>query len=249
MSKERQRMGQPTDEIEGRLSTAEYEMLFELAKIVPSNQAIVEITCGQGEVAKCLAGGAQAGQGNKVNRIILHPANEAGTTSDSIHTRETTKNDSDTMGTRGTVITLQASVDDAAKRWKEQIGLLVISDVNEYEDVKRVFLCWQRCLSQDARVTIFDCSKPGPARAVREQVDDCGNFTSIRSVGATVVLALDRCQHHWIINSDEIGICKYCKRKRNFKRLAREIASLEIGQRTKDRMSKSRENHREGRRE
>ena len=100
MSKERQRMGQSTDEIEGRLSTAEYEMLHELAKIVPSNQGIVEITCGQGEVAKCLARGAQAGQGNKVNKIILHPANEAGTTSDSIHTRETTKNDSDTTGTQ-----------------------------------------------------------------------------------------------------------------------------------------------------
>ncbi len=103
MSKERQRMGQSTDEIEGRLSTAEYEMLYELAKIVPSNQAIVEIACGQGEVAKCLARGAQAGQGNKVNKIILHPATEPGTTSDSIHTRETTKNDSDTTGTRGTV--------------------------------------------------------------------------------------------------------------------------------------------------
>jgi hypothetical protein len=240
-------MGQFTDEIEGHLSTAEYEMLYELAKIVPSNQAIVEITCGQGEVAKCLARGAQAGQGNKVNKIILHPATEPGTTSDSIHTRETIKNDSDTTGTQDTIITLPASADDAAKRWREQIGLLVISDVNEYEDVKRVFLCWQRHLSQDARVTIFNCSKPGPARAVREQVGDCGNFTSIRSVGATVVLALDRCQHHWIINSDEIGICKYCKRKRNFKRLAREIASLEIGQRTKARMSKSRENHGEGR--
>jgi len=247
VSKERQRTGQSTDEIEGRLSTAEYEMLYELAKIVPSNQAIVEIACGQVEVAKCLARGAQAGQGNEVNKIILHTATEPGTTSDSIHTRETTKNDSDTTGARGTVITLPASADDAANRWREQIGLLVISDVNEYEDVKRVFLCWQRYLSQDARVTIFDCSKPGPARAVREQVGDCGNFTSIRSVGATVVLALDRCRHHWIINSDEIGICKYCKRKRNFKRLAREIASLEIGQRTKDRMSKSRENHGEGR--
>ena len=246
MSKERQRMGQSTDEIEGRLSTAEYEMLYELAKIVPSNQAIVEIACGQGEVAKCLARGAQAGHGNKVNKIILYPPNEPGTTSDDIHTRETTKNDLDTTGTRGTVITLPASADDAANRWTEQIGLLVISDVNEYEDVKRVFLCWQRYLSQDARVTIFDCSKPGPARAVREQVGDCGNFTSIRSVGATVVLALDRCRHHWIINSDEIGICKYCKRKRNFKRLAREIAS-QIRQRTKDRMSKSRENHGEGR--
>ena len=66
MSKERQRMGQSTDEIEGHLSTAEYEMLYELAKIVPSNQAIVEIACGQGEVAKCLAGGAQDGHGNKV---------------------------------------------------------------------------------------------------------------------------------------------------------------------------------------
>ena len=74
MSKERQRTGQTTDEIEGRLSTAEYEMLYELAKIVPSNQAIVEMACGQGEVAKCLATGAQAGHENKVNKIILHPA-------------------------------------------------------------------------------------------------------------------------------------------------------------------------------
>ncbi|MCJ7662787.1 MAG: hypothetical protein MUO24_00950 [Desulfobacterales bacterium] len=247
MSNERQKMGQSTDEIEGRLSTAEYEMLYELAKTVPSNQAIVEIPCGQGEVAKCLARGAQAGQGNKVNKIILHPATEPGTTSDSIHTRETIKHDSGTTGSQDTIINLPASADDAAKRWREQIGLLVISDVNEYEDVKRVFLCWQRHLSQDARVTIFNCSKPGPARAVREQLGDCGNFTSIRSVGATVVLALDRCQHHWIINSDEIGICKYCKRKRNFKRLAREIASLEIGQRIKGQMSKSRENHGERR--
>lgn len=32
---------------------------------------------------------------------------------------------------------------------------------------------------------------------------------------------VDECTHYWIINPEEIGICKLCGRKRNFERLRR----------------------------
>jgi len=37
--------------------------------------------------------------------------------------------------------------------------------------------------------------------------------------------------YYWIIDSNEIGICKYCGRKRNFKRLSRKATESETEKR------------------
>ena len=120
-----------------------------------------------------------------------------------------------------TVVSLHETSEEAARRWKEKIGLLWINTSHEYEDVKKVILSWQRHLYPNAIVAVHGCNQPGPSQVVKECLGDLGYFTFEQSVDTTMVVRLDKCIHYWIIDSLEIGICKYCGRKRNFRRLSR----------------------------
>jgi hypothetical protein len=46
-----------------------------------------------------------------------------------------------------------------------------------------------------------------------------------------MVMKIDECIHHWIIDANEIGVCRYCGRTRNFKRLRREVDTAGIRRR------------------
>jgi len=90
------------------------------------------------------------------------------------------------------------------------------------EYVKKVILSWQRHLCPNAIVAVHGCNQPGSSQVIKECLGDLGYFTFKQSVDTTMVVTVDKCIHYWIIDSIEIGICKYCGRKRNFKRLSRE---------------------------
>ena len=109
--------------------------------------------------------------------------------------------------------------------------MLWINTSHEYEDVKKVILSWQRHLYPNAIVAVHGYNQPGPSQAVKECLGDLGYFTFEQSVDTTMVVAVDKCIHYWIIDSHEIGICKYCGRKRNFKRLSREATESETEKR------------------
>ena len=141
-------------------------------------------------------------------------------------------------GIQDTLVSRHEAAEDAARRWKGNIGLLWINTSYEYEDIKRVIITWQRHLSPDARVAIQGCDQPGAGRVIRESIGSLGDFTYEQSVDTTTVLTIDACTHYWIINSDEIGICKYCGRKRNFNRLMRETLEPETGRRQAGRKGK-----------
>ncbi|MFC2032355.1 class I SAM-dependent methyltransferase [Chloroflexota bacterium] len=126
-----------------------------------------------------------------------------------------------------TVVALHETSEEAASRWKEKIGLLWINTSREYEDVKKVILSWQRHLYPNAIVAVLGCNQPEPSQAVKECLGDLGYFTFEQSVDTTMVVTVDNCIHYWIIDSHEVGICKYCDRKRNFKRLSREATETE----------------------
>jgi hypothetical protein len=131
---------------------------------------------------------------------------------------------------------LYESAYDLTRRWKKTVALLVVIGYQHYEEVKEVVVCWQGYLCPEAIIIIHNCHEPGPARAIEEFITDSGNFVLERTIDNMAALVIDKCQHHWVISSNEIGTCRNCGRKRNFKRLNREATNLRIRKRTLYRM-------------
>ena len=132
-----------TIEIDGWLSDSEGELLYELAKGVPSGQAIVEIGSWEGKSTVWLAKGTEAGQRNKVYSIDPHSGSKAHISEDGTNTYPAFINNLTKAGVQDIVVPLVKTSAEAVKRWREGIGLLWIDAMHEYEDVKRDFLSWE----------------------------------------------------------------------------------------------------------
>jgi len=131
-----------------------------------------------------------------------------------------------------------ADYETMSRRCKEKVGLLWHNASCEYEDVMKALLSWQRHLSAEAMVVLQGYQRPGVARVIREYIGSYGNFVFIDSVGTIAVLAVDRCVHYWVIDCNQFGICRYCGRKRNFKRMSSESSQTETKKRVNSRKSK-----------
>jgi len=181
----------------------------------PEGQVIVELGRGKGRSTVWLVKGSEAGKKNKVFSFASQKES-----SDSVNADFNTNLAG--AGIQDTLVSRHEAAEDAARRWKGNVGLLWVNTSLDYEDIKRVMINWQHHLSPNARVAIHDCDQPGTDRVIRESIGSLGNFTFEQTVDTTMVLTIDGCTHYWKINSDEIGVCKCCGRKRNFKRLTRE---------------------------
>jgi len=71
-------------------------------------------------------------------------------------------------------------------------------------------------------VALHDCDKPGPAQVVREYINHSNDFTIVQHVATIVVAEKDNCTHYWVLDSKDIGVCKYCGKKRDFRGLSRQ---------------------------
>ena len=220
-----------TSQNEDCISDAVCELLYGLARDVPEGQAIVEVGRGKGKSTVWLVRGSEAGKKNKVFSFASQEESPDPVNAD-FNTNLAGAGIQDTLVSRHEV------AEEAARRWKGNVGLLWINTLHDYEDIKRVMINWQHLLSPNARVVIHGCDQSGTERVIRESVGSLGYFTYEQSVDTTAVLAIDRCTHYWIINSDEIGICRHCGRKRNFKRLARETIETESRKRQAGRKGK-----------
>ncbi|GAH74443.1 unnamed protein product, partial [marine sediment metagenome] len=117
-------------------------------------------------------------------------------------------------GVQGIVNSSYTDSEESPRRWKEKVGLLCINTSREYEDVKKVFLDWERHLSPNARVVVHGSDQPGPSQVIKEYLGNLGDFTFEQRVGTSMVIRVDKCVHYWVIDSNEIGTCKHCGRKR-----------------------------------
>ena len=221
MANEVESVRQLTSGIEGCISDAEGELLYRLAKNVPEGQAIVEIGRGKYKSIVWLAKGSEAGEKNKVYSIASDKGSpdHVKVDEENMHTEFIAKLTKARV--QDTVVCLHETSEEAARRWKQKVGLLWINTSHEYEDVKKVILSWQRHLYPNAIVAVHGCNQPGPSKVVKECLGDIGYFTFEQSVDAAMVVRVDKCIHYWIIDSLEIGICKYCGRKRIFRKLSR----------------------------
>ncbi|GAG70862.1 unnamed protein product [marine sediment metagenome] len=214
-----EKVRQLTSGIDGWLSDSEGELLYELAKKVPSGQAIVEISSWKGKSTVWLAKGTEAGQRNKVHSVDPHSGSKAHISEGETNTYPAFVDNLTKAGVQDIVVPLVKTSAEAVERWREGIGLLWIDAMHEYEDVKRDFLSWEPHLLPGARVAFHDCDQAGPAQVVKEYINHSNGFTIVRHVATIVVAEKSKCIHHWVIDSNNFGVCKYCGLKRDFGKL------------------------------
>jgi predicted O-methyltransferase YrrM len=157
-------------EVEGWLSNAEGEILYLLAKQVPSGQAIVELGSWKGKSTIWLAKGAQSGQGNKVYSIDPHHGSETHVSEGEEDTYGEFLNNLAKAGVKEIVVPIVGASHQVAKWWQRKVGLLWIDASHRYEDVKRDFLSWKSHLASAGIVAFHDCNQPGPAGVVNKYV-------------------------------------------------------------------------------
>ena len=226
MTNDSERMRQLTSEIDGWLSDSEGELLYRLAKEVPSGQAIVELGSWKGKSTVWLAKGTEAGQRNKVYSIDSHSGSKAHISEGETNTYPAFINNLTKAGVQGIVVPLVKTSTEAVKRWQEGIGLLWIDATHEYEDVKHDFLSWERHLLPGARVAFHDCDQAGPAQVVKEYLNHSNDFTIVQHVDTIIVAGKSKCIHHWIINERDIGTCIKCGAVKDFGALLGEKKKL-----------------------
>ena len=134
------RVRQLTSKIDGWLSDSEGKLLYNLAKGVPSGQAIVELGSWKGKSTVWLAKGTEAGQRNKVYSIDPHSGSKAHVSEGETNTYPAFITNLTKAEVQATVVPLVTNSDKTAQRWRKGVGLLWIDASHEYEDVKRDFL-------------------------------------------------------------------------------------------------------------
>jgi hypothetical protein len=198
------------------LSKDEEQLLLKLAKNITKGQSCV--CAGKGESIIWLTRGIKKGRGVKI--YIINPLenyNIANSSYDALTPEELANSSIDKF----------ESSEQASRKCREKVGLLCISTPNSPEDLRKTINAWQPKLALDAKVAVHGCDLPIPARIIKEYLGEQGDFTLLESVSRTAVLSVDKCIHHWMIDSHEIGICKYCGRKRNFKRIRSGLQGVE----------------------
>jgi hypothetical protein len=212
----------------GILTSDEQELLYEMAEQVSHQCVVVEIANKTYESTDALVKGASSG-GIRIFNLALHGKNlstgKVGKSSSNGGLQGGISNPEIKNG----VTIFKESAYGLSPYWKETIGLLLVIGYQQYEEIREA---WQGSLSPNIVVVIHSCHEPGPARAIKEFLNDGGNFVLFREVNNMTALVMDNCKHYWAINSNEIGICGNCGRKRNFGRLNRETTRLGTRKRT-----------------
>jgi len=220
-----------TSNIEDGISDTEGELLYNLAKNVPESQVIVEIGRGNGKSTVWLAKGSIEGKMNKIYNVRSRLGESKDVESDNDDSNSDFVTNLEKAGVYSVVDCSYTDSEDTSRKWKDKVGLLCINTLNEYEDIKGILRSWECHLSPIARVVLHDCEKLGPARIIKEYLGSLGDFIYEQRAGALMVMTIDECIHHWIIDANEIGVCRYCGRTRNFKRLRREADTAGIRRR------------------
>jgi hypothetical protein len=159
------------------LSNTEGELLYSLVKGLPEDQVVVVIGRRKGKTVVWLSRDSIA---DSTNRGGIRPRSEI--------PNVIKANEEDS----GNVNTSYSDSEFNIRRWKSKVGVLFINDYLEYEDIKNIFLNWERHLAPDARVIVRGFDQPGPARIIKEYLGKLGDFTFDKSVGTLKVIRIDK---------------------------------------------------------
>jgi len=224
----------PTKPYEGEtsnpLSEDEQQLLVKLAKKISRGQACVCV--GSEEAVTWLVRGLKKEQEVKVYFIN---SSESDNALDSFDEEAGTGpfTDLSPEELEGMNICRYRTSSEASRKCKEKVGLLWVNASETYEDLKRILIAWQSKLAANAKIAFHGSHLPAPSRLIKEYLGDQGDFQLSDSVSQTSVMRLDQCTHYWMIDSRDVGACKYCGRKRNFKRIRNGAQHVNIQKKNK----------------
>lgn len=213
------------------LSDSECLFLYKIAKKVAHDEVIIEIGDYCSNSTQWLARGAQ--EGNQCQLYSMQSRFEVseqteegdGAMENNVHLDNKDKPELDSVDFS------YADSDETTRRWKEKIGLLCLNICRIYDDMHEILTGWERYLSPKAGVIIFNCSTPDVAKILKDKTGNTGKFISEHIEDSLALIRLDKCVHHWLLDSSDYGICKYCKRTRNFRRMLKESRSYDTRRR------------------
>jgi len=226
--------GKIKNDVESELSVGEEELLYNASRSVPDTEVIVEIGRGNGISTRWLAKGSSDGNMSKLYNIISRLEAKESIDTDENEINGEFKNNLENEGSLNDWVDFSyTDSEETVKRWKEKIGLLCINVLCDYEDMKGIFGSWKRHLSSKAGVIIFNCDSPGSGQIIKDQLGNMGDFVFEKRAGSLILIRSDKCIHYLMLDSSDVGICRYCNRVRNFRKMRRESTAAEARKRRK----------------
>ena len=164
--------------IRGWFSTDEAAVLSGFAAETPPNEDVVEVGSFAGRSTCALALGAKSGSQPAVHSVDPHSGLQ-GIFEGS--TLELLKESLRSKGFEAAVTThVTTSVDIAAKWTEKKVGQLFIDGNHSYAAVRKDFEAWIPHLAEQGFLAFHDSNQPGPARLLREIIED---YAELRPVG------------------------------------------------------------------
>lgn len=167
--------------IEGQITKAEAEKLFELAGMTGAGKVIIEIGSYRGRSTAALALGSLSGNKNLVYAVDPHAefvgvlGGEFGPADRAALYKNLTK-----IGVGHVVAVVSLSSEQAARCWmKKNIGLLWLDGDHSYEGVRSDYEVWIPFLADDGIIAFHDSQVAG----VRQLIDELIAQNSIKLIG------------------------------------------------------------------
>lgn len=171
-----------TDSIDGWLTDAEGEFLYNSARSCKGKGLIVEIGSWRGKSTIWLARGSKAGNNVKVYAIDPHMgSSEHKRRGRRVWTFAEFKQNIRRADVEDVVVPIIGTSEDAAHDWDgKPVELLWIDGAHEYEIVKLDFDLWFPYLIEGGVIALHDTiGWPGPRRLVEEKVYHSHNFANV----------------------------------------------------------------------
>jgi predicted O-methyltransferase YrrM len=172
-----------TDKIDGWLSDAEGEFLYNAAKNCKSNGVIVEIGSWKGKSTIWLAKGSKAGNSVKIYAIDPHTGTSQKRHGE-VETLTEFKENVKGANVEDVVVPVVKTSEEAERDWDPKpIELLWIDGAHDYEMVKLDFDLWSPYLIEGGTIAFHDTiGWLGPERVVKEEICNSPNFANVRFI-------------------------------------------------------------------
>ncbi len=195
-------------EVEGWLTDAQGEFLYNAAKNCKGKGVIVEIGSWKGKSTIWLAKGSKAGGNVKIYAIDPHTGSSEHKRYGEAETLKEFKENIKRANVEDIVVPVVKTSEDAERDWDgKPIELLWIDGAHEYEMVKLDFDSWSPHLIEGGTIAFHDTTDwPGPKRVVKDKIYNSHNFTNVgfidsltyaQKVGANSLV--DRLRNRWVL--------------------------------------------------
>lgn len=169
------------DSVDGWLTDAEGELLYNLAKNCTGEGVIVEIGSWKGKSTIWLGKGSLKGEKVKVYAIDPHTgSSEHKKAYGKVWTFEEFSHNIKNAQLDDVVIPIVKTSEKAAKNFDDPVEFIFIDGAHEYELVKLDFELWFPKLINGGTMAFHDTMAPGPKKVVEESLYKSKNFRTVR---------------------------------------------------------------------